>query len=337
MNVTETLPWQQRVGSQRDWVWRGWQTRYTYVRGAGGESAAPLLLVHGFGASIGNWRHNVADLSQQRTVYALDLLGFGASQKAPANYHIPLWVAQVYDFWQTFIREPVVLVGNSLGSAVCLTIAAAHPDMVAGLVMINLPDFSLLQLPAWLRPVTQVIGLGLRPVIALTTTLITVPLIFLPLFRLIRQPYVVRQWAKPAYASKHAVTDELVDIMANPAYDHNAGNTLRRMVKTLVHTQPVRYSARTVLPNLQLPMLLIWGRQDNCVPPQLAPLCVQLNPKIKLIELDQAGHCPHEECPEQVNRLILEWLTEAETDHSPPSPLKLGENIAAPQPLPETA
>jgi pimeloyl-ACP methyl ester carboxylesterase len=336
--VTKTLPWQQRIGRQRDWVWRGWQTRYTYLRAQSVESATPLLLVHGFGASIGHWRHNLTDLSQQRTVYAIDLLGFGASQKAAETYHTALWVAQVYDFWQTFIRQPVILVGNSLGSSVGLAIAAAHPDMVAGLIMINLPDFSLLQSPAWLQPVTRVLGVGLRPVIALAETLLTAPPIFLPLFRLIRQPHLVRGWAKQAYASAHAVTDELVDILASPAYDQDAGNTLRHMVKTLVHTKPIgRYTARTVLPKLQLPMLLIWGQQDNCVPPKLAPLCVKLNPQIRLVAIDNAGHCPHDECPERVNRLILEWLAEwSAHDLSLGSP-KPDENVAAPQPLPETA
>ena len=334
--MTKTLPWQQQIGRQRDWVWRGWQTRYTYQRSLSGEPASPLLLLHGFGASIGHWRHNFADLSQQRTVYALDLLGFGASEKASANYHISLWVAQVYDFWQTFIGQPVVLVGNSLGSSVGLAIAAAHPDMVAGLVMINLPDFSLLESPAWLQPMTKILGVGLRPVIALVEALLTAPPIFSPLFRLIRHPTLVRSWAKQAYASAPAVTDELVEILASPAYDRGAESTFRQMVKTLVHTKPiVRYSARTVLPTLEIPLLLIWGQQDNCVPPKLAPLCVKLNPKIKLVELDQAGHCPHDECPDRVNQLILAWLEEWSANSLDAWSPKLGENVAAPQRLPK--
>jgi pimeloyl-ACP methyl ester carboxylesterase len=333
--VAKSLPWQQRIGSQRDWVWRGWQTRYTYVRATAIEAGPPLLLVHGFGASIGHWRHNLADLSQHHTVYALDLLGFGASQKAAETYQTTLWLDQIYDFWRTFIGQPIVLVGNSLGSSVCLAIAAAHPEMVAGLVMLNLPDFSLLRSPAWLAPIAQAVGIGLRPVIALAEGLLTAPPIFLPLFQLLRQPAVVRGWAKQAYTSNLAVTDELIEILASPAYDQNAGPALRQMVKTLIHVKPVvRYSARSVLPNLQLPMLLIWGQQDNCVPPKLGPLCVELNSQIKLVALDQAGHCPHDECPERVNQLILDWLIEGV---APSYFAKSGENIEAPQPLPETA
>ena len=96
--------WQQRVGNQRDWVWRGWQIRYTFMRSAKQDQhTSPLILLHGFGASIGHWRHNLEVLSQYHTVYALDMLGFGASEKAAANYNVELWVEQVYDFWQVFI------------------------------------------------------------------------------------------------------------------------------------------------------------------------------------------------------------------------------------------
>jgi pimeloyl-ACP methyl ester carboxylesterase len=280
------------------------------MRSVDAHSAPPLLLLHGFGASIGHWRHNIPVLSQHHTVYALDLLGFGASQKVITPYHTALWVEQVYDFWKLFIGRPIVVVGNSLGSSVALAIASAHPEMMAGLVMINLPDFSLLQAPAWVQPMMRILGVGLRPVIGLAEAIFTAPPIFLPCFQILRRPQIVRGWATQAYVNPQAITPELVDILATPAYDHGAGDALRTMVKTLVHTKPVvRYSARAVLPGLKLPMLLIWGKQDNCVPPKLAALCTQLNPTIELIELDDAGHCPQDECPDRVNSLILKWLT----------------------------
>lgn len=80
----------------------------------------PLILLHGFGASIEQWRHNISVLSQQHRVYALDLLGFGASRKAYTQYGVNLWREQIYDFWRTFIGVPAILVGNSLGSLVAL-------------------------------------------------------------------------------------------------------------------------------------------------------------------------------------------------------------------------
>ena len=57
-------------------------------------------------------------------------------------------------------------------------------------------------------------------------------------------------------------------------------------------------------------MLFIWGSQDKMVPPSLAPVFAALNPQIKYIELEQVGHCPHDECPEKFNRILLDWLKE---------------------------
>ena len=85
--ATQSLHWQQQIGSQRDWFWRGWKVRYTYQRPAKVSESKnpPIILLHGFGASIGHWRYNIKPLSQNHTVYALDLLGFGASKKAVAT------------------------------------------------------------------------------------------------------------------------------------------------------------------------------------------------------------------------------------------------------------
>jgi len=306
--VTDSLHWQQRVGNQRDWVWRGWQTRYTYIRAASGTSDTPLILLHGFGASIGHWRHNLAELADHHTVYALDLLGFGASEKAAAPYDSVLWAEQVYDFWKTFIRQPVVLVGNSIGSLVCLAVAAAHPEMVTGMVMLNLPDSSVLESPQWMRGAIASVGLLARPLTSLALGIFTCPIVFPPLFRLIRSPGFIHLWAKQAYSrNSTAITEELLEILSMPAYDRGAIGALRSMIHSKKRSRS-DYSAKNILPRLTVPMLLLWGREDKMVPPKLGPLFTQYNPGLVLREIDGAGHCPQDECPEQVNRLILEWL-----------------------------
>ena len=63
--MTTALSWQKRVGNQRDWVWRGWQIRYTFIRPVDHhQTATPLILLHGFGASIGQWRHNLEGIGE---------------------------------------------------------------------------------------------------------------------------------------------------------------------------------------------------------------------------------------------------------------------------------
>ncbi len=298
--MTISIPWQERVGNQRDWVWRGWQTRYTYRRAVQPiAQTAPLILLHGFGASIGHWRHNIDDLSQQHTVYALDMLGFGASEKAVAPYSVSLWVEQVYDFWQTFIRVPVVLVGNSIGSLVCMAAAAAHPDMVAGIVMMSLPDPSL---------EAEMIPAKLRPAVAATKGLVA-SLVLKPLFYAIRRTSVIRKWAAFAYSDPTAITDELVDILLHPATDRGSAQAFVGIFKAMSIAES-GLSAKEILPLLQIPILLIWGEDDRMVPPEFAQpkQFAAYNPNLELIELANCGHCPHDECPDRVNREILRWM-----------------------------
>lgn len=305
--MTSSQHWRQRVGNQRDWVWRGWQTRYTYVRSRQPGSSTPLILLHGFGASIGHWRHNLPELAQHHTVYALDMLGFGASEKAAAPYDTAFWAEQVYDFWQTFVRQPVVLVGNSTGSMIALTAAAKYPDMVQGLVMINLPDASVLESPQWVKQTIASLAVLATPLLQLAKGLVTSPIVFNTVFHLIRSPRFMRLWAKQAYSSADALTEELLEILSLPAFDRGAAAALRAMIAGN-KSAGKDLTAKTILPRLQIPMLLLWGQQDMMVPPKLGPLFVKHNPNLTLVEIEQAGHCPHDERPEQVNRVVLEWL-----------------------------
>ncbi len=299
----------QDFGHQRDWVWRGWRIRYTYIRAQqpGFADQPPLILLHGFGASIGHWQRNLDAFSQRHTVYALDLLGYGASEKAVAPYAIALWMELVYDFWRTLIRRPVVLVGNSIGSSVALAAAAAHPEMAVGLVMMSLPDASVLEYPPAVTQTLKVLGMGLTPIFSLLKGIFTSPLVFNPFFAVLRLPALVKIWALQAYAQDEALHADLVEIFAAPAYEPGAARALRAMINSQAR-ETVDYTAKTVLPQMTLPMLLLWGKQDKFVPPKLAPLFVDCNPALKLVELDAAGHCPHDECPDRVNPLILDWI-----------------------------
>lgn len=303
--MTAGINWQQRVGNQRDWIWRGWQTRYTYIRSAHNrQNTVPLILLHGFGASIGHWRHNLEVLAEHHTVYALDMLGFGASEKAAANYSVELWVEQVYDFWKAFIRQPVILIGNSNGSLISLAAAATHPDMVQGIVMMSLPDPTLEQeaIPVAMRPI-------LMPIITTIKKIVASPMVLKPVFNFVRQPNVLRRWASLAYANPEAITDELIDILAGPPQDRGSARAFSALFRAAmgVNFSP---SVKTMLPNLTIPMLLIWGQKDRFVPPILANQFAKYNEKLQVLNLENVGHCPHDESPEEVNQAILNWINQ---------------------------
>ncbi|MEL6500644.1 MAG: alpha/beta fold hydrolase [Cyanobacteria bacterium J06623_1] len=298
--MTTLPPWHERIGNQRDWVWRGWQTRYSYLRARErlDSDLPPLILIHGFGASIEHWRNNIPAIAKDRTVYALDLLGFGASRKADTDYSAALWTEQLHDFWQTFIGVRAILVGNSIGSLVCLNATATYPEMVEGLVMLSLPDVSVRE---------DVLPPLISPVVTSIENLFASPLLIKNLLKFVRRPKIIRKWAGVAYPNQAAVTDELVEILSSPAYDQGSGQTLYRLARS-VRKASFAESVRDLLPQITVPMLLVWGLKDKMIPPQQAQEIAALNPLIKLIELEDLGHCPHDEDPAQFNSLLLDWL-----------------------------
>ncbi len=286
-----------QLGCQRDWVWRGWQIRYTYLRAEQKtDRSVPLLFVHGFGSALTQWHANLLPLSQTHTVYALDLLGFGASEKADADYKVGLWVEQVYEFWRTMIGRPVVLVGHSLGALVALTAATRHPEMIQGLVLMTLPSTRQELLPPRLQPIVGTIERAFSS-----------PLLLKPLFRLVRQPKVVRAILLKAYADAENVTEELIANTLLPIGDRGAAQTFCRLSQAV--TRPdYSPSAKTLLPLMQRPALLLWGAQDRIVPLAQGQPLLQQFPNLQMVEIPNAGHCLYDERPEQVNAEILTWV-----------------------------
>lgn len=291
--------WHQKVGNQRDWVWRGWQTRYTYQRGMNGRDIhPPVLLLHGFGASIGHWQHNLEFLAADRTVYGLDLVGWGGSRKPNISYDIDLWADQVYDFWQTFVGQPLILVGNSIGSLVALVAAARHPEMAATLVMVSLPDLSAEQ---------EMIPRSLQPLVNGIKRVILNPPLLHALFRVVSQPKIAKKWAKIAYANPDRVTDELIDIFLTPAQEKEAPAAFVKIMQGMTSSN-FSPNIRKLLPQMRIPMLLLWGCEDRMIPLGTADILLKLNPLLELVNLEAGGHCAHDEIPDVVNQVIRNWL-----------------------------
>jgi Alpha/beta hydrolase family len=123
-------------------MWRGHAINY---RASGPPNGQQVLLVHGFGASIQHWRKNWSALEGAGCrVFALDLLGFGASAKPDlgiGGYCLELWRDLCVDFIRQYGRkeDQLVLIGNSIGSLVSLMTAVELPERVKGLCLISCP------------------------------------------------------------------------------------------------------------------------------------------------------------------------------------------------------
>ena len=97
-----------------------------------------VLLVHGFGASTDHWRFNIPVLAKTHEVHAIDLLGFGRSDKpAELDYGGELWKEQIVAYVKDRIKKPTVIIGNSLGGYAALAAGAALESESAGVVLLN--------------------------------------------------------------------------------------------------------------------------------------------------------------------------------------------------------
>ncbi|HEY9611829.1 alpha/beta fold hydrolase [Allocoleopsis sp.] len=275
------------------WTWQGHQIQYTLM-----GTGKPLVLIHGFGASIGHWRKNIPVLAEAGyRVFAIDLLGFGGSDKPPLNYTLELWQQLLKDFWDTHIQEPTVFIGNSIGALLSLMTATNYPEIAAGAVLINCAG--------GLNHRPDELNLPLRLVMGLFTKLVSSKLVGVLLFNLIRDKSRIRRTLTQVYRDKAAITEELVDLIYTPSCDPGA-----QQVFASVLTAPPGPAPIELLPKVEHPLLVIWGEDDPWTPIAGAALYQQQSEtgKVEFVAIANAGHCPHDEKPEAVNQLMSDWL-----------------------------
>uniref|UniRef100_A0A0E0M3T3 Photolyase/cryptochrome alpha/beta domain-containing protein n=1 Tax=Oryza punctata TaxID=4537 RepID=A0A0E0M3T3_ORYPU len=132
----------------RIWRWKGHLIQYTSV----GHEGPSVLLVHGFGASLQHFRDNIGAIADQGCrVWAITLLGFGKSEKPNVNYSELLWSELLRDFIVDIVKEPVHLVGNSIGGYICAITAGLWPSLARSLILLNtagsvVPSYSFIPL-----------------------------------------------------------------------------------------------------------------------------------------------------------------------------------------------
>lgn len=293
--VIQTAEW----GDHHLWQWQGWNCHWRVCGPQGGQ---PILLLHGFGASSGHWRHcapQLVDLGWR--VYGLDLLGFGASDQPSRPLDNRLWGLQVSAFLNQVVGSPAVLVGNSLGALTALTAAVLTPSQIRAVVAAPLPDPALLREP----PQRQVPWQRRWQRRLLWLVLHVLPLeLIVPLIA--RTP-LLKIGLQGAYLRPVGRDRELLRLIAAPARRPTAAGALRGMSLGM-GCRPWRFTAPELLRKLQSPMLLIWGRQDRFIPLAIGEKVASENPRLELAVIDECGHCPHDETPEQFLDVMLNWL-----------------------------
>jgi len=269
------------------------------IAAAPAEPEGPaILLVHGFGASTDHWRHNIPVLAQRHEVHAIDLLGFGRSAKpAELAYGGPLWRDQLAAYVQERIGRPTVLAGNSLGGFSALAAGAALGDQAAGVVLLNAAGpFSDEQAPpkGW--------GAITRQTIA--GALLKSPVLQRLLFENLRRPATIRRTLNQVYVDKTNVDEALVEAIRRPSLDPGAFGVFRT-VFDIPRGQPLD----ELFVQLTCPLLLLWGIRDPWINAVGRRAAFQRHAPVGTREVVlEAGHCPHDEVPDQVNAALLDWI-----------------------------
>lgn len=279
------------------WLWR--EQKIYFVKAGNNPQRPPLLLVHGFGASTDHWRKNISELSQDFEVYAIDLLGFGRSQKPAWQYSGDLWRDQLHDFISAQIQRPTIIAGNSLGGYASLCVAADHPQSVAGVVLLNsagpFTDTSPLGAQK-VNPVQKAISKTLQGVLRQ-------PWANQLLFAFVRQKSRIRSTLQKVYLDQSAVTDQLVEEIYRPSCDEGAAQVFASVFST-----PQGKKVDQLLTSMTCPLLVIWGEGDPWMNSRVRGAKFrEFYPSLTEHYIN-AGHCPHDECPEIVDGLIRDYF-----------------------------
>lgn len=255
-----------------------------YVEAGQGE---PLLLVHGFFAWSFTWRKNMAALGVQFRTTAIDLRGFGLSQRgARLRYGLDDQADLLAAFLEARGQGRVALIGHSMGGEVALRFALRYPDRVKGLVLVA-PSALVQRQRRWeeryLVPLPVLGPLALR-------------------LSVLNRRFAARS-VREAYYRPNLVTPEEIAGYLHPASVPGSARSLAAIL------QQVDFGAAAGrLGEVRQPTLIIWGENDPWVPVAHAHRLRQLLPNSELVTFPDCGHVPPEEQPDRFHQVVIPFL-----------------------------
>lgn len=264
------------------------KTRYWEL----GESGSPVLFVHGLGSFIEHWEQNLTEFSKHHRVYAIDLVGFGLTEKPTVSYSIPFLAKFVQDFMNSKGIKNTSMIGNSLGSMIAIELYLLNPNIVDKLILLDGGFF------------------GRK--IAAAFRILSVPFVGEWLMRPNRDG--TEQFLKLMFFDQSFVTEKLVDI----TFERNSqAGSAKAYLETLRSSANIfglkrAFINRTIANKNRLtsPTLIIWGKNDNVLPVEYAFQAEEILPNATIQIFDNCGHMPQIECAEKFNDLAVSFLAE---------------------------
>lgn len=279
---------------------------------AASSSQPPILCIHGFGGNADHFRKNMPYLAGQgHATYGIDLLGYGYGDKPSPRphgvnrlYNFDTWSDQVCAFIEEVVvqahghrKEAAILVCNSIGCLVGLQAAIKRPDLVRGLVLMNIS----------LRLLHEKKQNGLeRLFVPPLQSLLRETVLGRLFFQQVAQPETVRKILDVAYnveKTKQPVDEETLRAILQPGLDPRAAEVFLDFISYSSGPLP-----EDLLPHCPVSVRLLWGEDDLWEPVEIAERLFRGHACLESFHrLPGAGHCPMDQVPDEVNEKILQF------------------------------
>lgn len=261
-----------------------------------GDGDEVLLLIHGMAGSAQTWRAVLPQLAKKYRVIAPDLLGHGQSSKPRTDYSLGAFAVGLRDLLDELGVESATVVGQSLGGGVAMQFLYQHPDYCRRLVLISSgglgPDVGLI-----LRLLAAPGAEFVMPVIAPSPVL--------------RAGNAVKSWLSSAGLRSPRGAE-----MWSAYSSFGDAETRQAFLRTLRSVVDYRGQAVSALNRLNLrqglPILAIWGEEDNIIPVDHAYAALEARPDCRLEILPGVGHFAQVEAPDKVIDLLDEFISTTE-------------------------
>jgi len=249
----------------------------------------PILCLHGLGASLFSWRHVISPLAKNHKVILVDFKGSGKSPKPrDSTYSIMEKVEDIYRLILELDLSNLTLVGNSLGGGIALLLAVRlieeHPGRLSKLVLIDSAADKRF-IPWHLKLLRSFLG----------------P----PMIYLAPSGLAARLTLRYCYYDRSKIEKDQVKAYAGPM-KRGGRHALLQTARRCVPENADELLGR--LREITVPTLIIWGRQDKVFPLEVGELLKRAIPNSTLEVLDDCGHVPQEERPEETIELISRFL-----------------------------
>ncbi len=260
-----------------------------------GSEGTSVVFLHGFGASLRNWDDiRGAFPRDDFTLYLIDLKGFGLSSKPEdGKYAVSHQAAIIVQFLKSLSLERVALVGHSYGGGVALRIATGIDNLedvpkIAKLVLVD-PAAYPQDFPSFI-------------------SFLRIPIINRILMTCTSPRFRARHSLKQTIFDRKKITDALVDRYATFLTEPGAAYSFIQVANQMVPKDQPEVALK--YPLIDCPTLIVWGRNDSTISLENGKRLHGDIPDSVLHIIDNCGHVPQEECPEDTARIMLAFLQE---------------------------